>query len=156
MEPNARAITWEAPEHYYQERGKDWYFILTILVVALGVSALLFNNVLFALLIFVSGGTLALASLKRPSIIPYGVSVRGIRIDEDLYPYTTLAAYHIDEEDSRGPQLMILTKKRFTPLIVIPLPEEYIDDVEDIIRDRLEEKFLEEPAFFKLIERFGL
>lgn len=156
MEPNARAITWEAPEHYYQERGKDWYFILTILVVALGVSALLFNNVLFALLIFVSGGTLALASLKRPSIIPYGVSVRGIRIDEDLYPYTTLAAYHIDEEDSRGPQLMILTKKRFTPLIVIPLPEEYIDDVEDIIRDRLEEKYLEEPAFFKLIERFGL
>ncbi len=156
MEPNARAITWEAPEHYYQERGKDWYFILTILVVALGVSALLFNNVLFALLIFVSGGTLALASLKRPSIIPYGVSVRGIRIDEDLYPYTTLAAYHIDEEDLRGPQLMILTKKRFTPLIVIPLPEEYIDDVEDIIRDRLEEKFLEEPAFFKLIERFGL
>jgi hypothetical protein len=156
MEPQARAITWEAPEHYYQERGKDWYFILTILIVALGISSLLFNNVLFALLIFVSGGTLALASLKRPSIIPYGISVRGIRIDEDLYPFTTLSAYHIDEEDPRGPQLMILTKKRFTPLIVIPLPKEYIDDVEDIVRDRLEEKFLEEPAFFKIIERFGL
>lgn len=156
MEPQARAITWEAPEHYYQERGKDWYFILTILVVALGISALLFNNVLFALLIFVSGGTLALASLKKPSIIPYGISVRGIRINEDLYPYTTLSAYHIDEEDPRGPQLLILTKKRFTPLIVIPLPKEYIDDVEDIVRDRLEEKLLEEPAFFKLIERFGL
>jgi hypothetical protein len=156
MEPQARAITWEAPEHYYQERGKDWYFILTILVVALSISALLFNNVLFALLIFVSGGTLALASMKKPLIIPYGVSVRGIRINEDLYPYTTLSAYHIDEEDPRGPQLMILTKKRFTPLMVIPIPNEYIDDVEDIIRGRLEEKFLEEPAFFKLIERFGL
>ncbi len=156
MEPQARAITWEAPEHYYQERGKDWYFILTIMVLALVVPALLLNNVLFALLIFVAGGTLALASLKRPSIIPYSISVRGIRIDDDLYPYTTLDAYHIDEEDPRGPQLLILTKKRFTPIITIPLPAEYIDDVEEIVRDRLVEKFLEEPAFLKIIERFGL
>ena len=156
MEPQARAITWEAPEHYYKERGGDWYFILTVLVLALSISALLLNNALFALLIFVSGGALALAAIKKPSVIPFSISVRGIKVDDVLYPYTTLASYHIDEEDFRGPQLLILTKKRFTPLISIPLPAEYIDDVEDIIRERLEEKFIEEPAFFKLIEHFGL
>jgi hypothetical protein len=156
MEPQARAITWEAPEHYYKERGGDWYFILTILVLALSISALLFDNALFALLIFTSGGGLALASIKKPSVIPFSISVRGIKIDDAFYPYTTLDAYSVDEEDPRGPQLIIQTKKRFTPLIVIPLPHEYIDDVEDIVRGRIEEKHIEEPALLKLLEHFGL
>ena len=99
---------------------------------------------------------MAVAAAKRPRVIPFGVSVRGIKIDEDLHLYTTLKAYCIDEEDPRGPQLIIQTQKRFTPLIVIPIPTEYVDDVEDIIRDRLAEKHLEQPVFMQILERLGL
>ena len=156
MEPQARAITWEAPEHYYQDKKSDWYLILGVVVIAIAVAAIMFGNVLFALLVIVSGVTLAVAAAKRPRVIPFGVSVRGVKIDEDIHLYTTLKAYCIDEEDPRGPQLIIQTQKRFTPLIVIPIPTEYVDDVEDIIRDRLAEKHLEQPVFMQILERLGL
>ena len=128
---------------------------LAIIMVALAIAAVLFGDTLFALLIGVAGGALAVSAAKRPSVIPFAITVRGIRIDDRLYPYTTLRAYHIDEEDENGPQLLVLTKKRFMPLLVLPLPAQYIDDVEDILRDKIAEKFLEEPLFMKLLEKFG-
>lgn len=155
MEPLARAITWEAPEHHHNEKGGDWFFALAIVIVALSIAAVLFGNTLFALLIGVAGGALAVSAAKRPSVVPFAITVRGIRIDEQLYPYTTLRSYHIDEEDENGPQLLVLSKKRFMPLLVLPLPSEYIDDVEDILRDKLPESFLQEPLFMKLLEKFG-
>jgi F0F1-type ATP synthase membrane subunit c/vacuolar-type H+-ATPase subunit K len=155
MEPSARAITWEAPEHVHQEKGGDWFLAFAIIMAALAVAAVLFGNTLFALLIGVAGGALAVSAARRPSVIPFAITVRGIRIDDRLFPYDTLRAYHIDEENENGPQLLVLSKKRFMPLLVLPLPSQYIDDVEDIMRDKLAEKFLEEPLFMKLLEKFG-
>jgi hypothetical protein len=155
MEPQARAITWEAPEHYYQEKKADWYLILGVIVIATAVASVMFGNVLFALLVVIAGITTAVAAAKRPRVIPFGVSVRGVKIDEDLFPYTTLKAYFIDEEDAHGPQLILQTQKRFTPLIVVPIPAEYVDDVEDIIRERLAEKHLEQPFFMHILDRLG-
>jgi hypothetical protein len=155
MEPTARAITWEAPEHHHNEKGGDWYLAFAILTAAFVLAAVLFDNTLFALLLGVAGGALAVSAAKRPSVIPFAVSVRGVRIDDRLYPYSTLKSYHIDEDDSKGPQLLILSKRRFMPLLVLPLPTEYIDDVEDIMKGKIEEQLLEEPLFMKILEKFG-
>lgn len=155
MEALARAITWEAPEHIYREKGADWYLAFAIIVAALVIAAILFDSILFAILLGVGGVALAVSSAKKPSIVSFAVTVRGIRIDDRLYPYSTLKAYHIDEEDENGPQLLVLSKKRFMPLLIVPLPPEYIDDVEDIVMGKIEDKFLEEPLFIKLLEKFG-
>jgi hypothetical protein len=78
-----------------------------------------------------------------------------VRVADLLYPYTTLESYHIDEDDVRGPQLLIMSQKHFMPLLVLPIPEEYIDDIEEILSLRLPEEFLEEPLFTKLLELVG-
>jgi hypothetical protein len=155
MEQTPRAVTWEAPEYVYTEKKADWYLILAIIFGSLIVASVLLNNVLFALLVGVAGGALAVSAARKPRVVPFAVSVRGIRVDEELYPYSTLRAYHVDEDHQYGPQLLVLSKRRFTPIIVIPLPEEYIDDIEDIMGSRLEEKLLEEPLMFKVLEKFG-
>lgn len=155
METAARAITWDAPEHHHVEKGNDWYLILVIIVFALFVAAIILGNVLFALLIAVSGGAFAIAATKPPKIIPFSVSVRGVRIGERLYPYATLDAYHIDEDDPKGPQLLLRSQRRFMPLLVVPIPEEYVDDIEDLIKERLDEEHLEEPVIMKILELFG-
>ena len=155
MEPTARSITWEAPEHHHVEKGNDWYFALAIIVVSFVVVAILFNNVLFALLLGLSGGALAVSASKRPSIIPYGVSVRGVKIDDEMYPYGTLDSYYIDEDDPRGPQLLIKSERKLMPLLILPIPTAYVDDIEDILKERLEEEHLEEPLFVKILELFG-
>ena len=79
MEQTPRSVTWEAPEHHHVEKGNDWFFALAIIVSALVVVAILFNDVLFALLIGLAGGALAVSAAKRPSIIPYAVTVREVR-----------------------------------------------------------------------------
>lgn len=154
MEP-ARAISWEAPEHSHYEKGRDWFLALAILVISIAIAAYLFDNTLFSLLVVVAGGAVALSATRRPSIIPFAVTVRGIRIDDRLYPYGTLKSYHIDEDHPDGPQLLILSQQKLMPLLTMPLPEDYIDDVEDILREKLPEEFIEEPLFTIILEKLG-
>lgn len=155
MEPTARSITWDAPEHHHIDKGGDWFFALLILTVAVVLAAVLLGNVLFAIVCGISGGTLAIAASKRPKIIPYGVTVRGIYVGDVLYPYTTLRSWHIDEENIRGPQMLLMSQKYFMPLLVLPIPEECVDDIEDIIAERLPEEYIEESFFNKLLEFLG-
>ena len=155
MEPTARSITWEAPEHHHVEKGNDWFFALAIIIGALVIVALLFDSALFALLIGVAGGVLAVSAAKGPAIVPYAVTVRGVRIEDQLFPYPSLDSYHIDEDDPRGPQLLIKASGRFMPLLVMPIPSEHIDDIEAILRDKLPEEELMEPFLLKVLELFG-
>jgi len=66
MEPALRSITWEAPEHHHIEKGNDWFFALAIIVLSFVIMAILFNNVLFALLLGLAGGALGVSAAKRP------------------------------------------------------------------------------------------
>lgn len=155
MEQTPRAITWEAPEHNHIEKGGDWFFAFTIIFIAIVVSAILLGNTLFALLMAVAGLTLAISVSRRPAIIPFAVTVRGVRMGDELFPYSALDSYCIDEDDPKGPQLLIKVHHRFMPLMILPLPPDHVDDVEEILRDRLPEEHLEESIFIKLLEIFG-
>ncbi len=155
MESTPRSITWEAPEHHHVEKGNDWFFALAIIVTAIVVVAILFNNVLLALLLGLAGGALAISAAKRPSIIPYAVTVRGVKIDDRIYPFATLESYAIDEENFHGPQLLIKSDHKLMPLLVMPIPPDHIDDIEAILKEKLIEEDLEEPLFVKILELFG-
>lgn len=155
MEPAVRAISWEAPQHHHVEKGNDWFFALAIIVVAFVVMAILLNNVMFALLLGIAGGVLAMSAAKRPAIVPYAVTVRGVKVEDELFPYSTLHSYHIDEEDHRGPQLLIRTLRRSVPLLVLPIPIDHVDDIEAMLREKLPEEMIQEPLFLKILELFG-
>ncbi len=155
MEGSPRSITWEAPQHHHVEKGNDWFFALAIIATALVIAAILFNNVMFALLIGVAAGVIAISAAKRPDIVPYGISVRGVKVEGVLYPYTSLTAYHIDEEDPRGPQLLLQTNRRIAQLLVMPIPPEHVDDIEDFLKERVDEEELREPLLLKILEIFG-
>ena len=155
MDQAPRAINWEAPEHPHTEKGADWFFAFTIIIIAIVVAAIMLGNSLFALLIGIAGITLAISAARRPAIIPFGVSVRGVRIGEELHPYTTIDSYYIDETNTINPQMILKVKRRFMPLIVIPIPVDHIDDIEDLVREKLPEEHLEESLFLKILEIFG-
>jgi hypothetical protein len=155
MDQAARSITWDAPEHTHPDKGGDWYFALGVLTVAVVIAAIIFDNFLFAILAALSGASIAIAASLPPRVVHYGVGVRGIRIDTVLHPFSELRSYYINENNPQGPELLILGKKFFMPMIVMPLPAEYIDEIEDILAPRLEEVFMEEPIINKFLELFG-
>jgi hypothetical protein len=155
MDQAVRSVTWEAPEHTHGDKGGDWYFALGILTVAVIVASIIFGNFLFALLAGLSGASIAVAASQPPRIIRYGVSVRGIFVENTLYPFASLRSYYINEDDPRGPQLLSVSDKIFAPMLVIPIPEEYIDEIDDILSERLPEEFLDEPLFNKVLDLIG-
>ena len=155
MTTPARGIAWEAPAHNHIEKNSDWFWILGILSISVGTASFFFGNYLFAILIVLAAAVAAILANREPRIIEFVVSNRGIRIDETLYPYSTLDAYYIDEDDPMGPQLLVRSKKVFMHLIVCPIPEESIEDIEDILELRLPEELLEEPLSTKLLEIVG-
>tara|TARA_B100000745_G_scaffold237418_2_gene160329 strand:+ start:1539 stop:2009 length:471 start_codon:yes stop_codon:yes gene_type:complete len=155
MDEQVKSVSWEAYEHAHTEKGSDWFWALGIITIAVTVAAILLGNVLFGILIFVAGCVTALHANREPQIIEHAVTSRGVQVGEKMYPYSTLDVFYIDEEDPLGPQLLIRSQKLFMPLIIMPLPEEYVDDIEELVASRIPEEFLEEPFANKLLEFFG-
>lgn len=155
MAENLRAITWEAPEHRHTEKSSDWYWALGIVSVTAAAVSIVLNNVLFGMVILLGASTMVVFSHRQPRIIPHEVSVRGVRVGNTLYPYGSLDAFCIDEESPFGPQVIIRSKHLFTPLIIFPIPEDYIDDIEAIMGPKIPEEHIEEPLGHRLLEFFG-
>lgn len=155
MDDSIRAISWEAPEHHHVDKNSDWFWVLGIIAVCGTVAAFFFGNFLFALLILLGAGVMALRAVKPPAVVPFMVGKKGVRVGEKMFTYSALDSYFIDEEDVKGPQLLLKAKSMYLPLIVMPIPEEYMDDIEDILKERLPEEELYEPLGHKLLEMFG-
>ncbi|MEL6802886.1 MAG: hypothetical protein AAFO91_03780 [Bacteroidota bacterium] len=151
----ARAVVWEAPEHSHQERSNDWFWALGIIALGGAAAAIFLGNFLLTLLIIIGAAVIALIASREPAIIEYAVTVRGVKIGNTIYPYTTLESYAIDDLNEERMQLLVKSQKMFLPLLVIPIPAEFIDDIEDLLSARLEEEDLEEPLSHKLMEQLG-
>ena len=151
-----RSVAWEAPEHTHPDKGGDWYFALGIITISVVVAAIIFSNFLFAILAALSGASIAVAASQPPRIIRYGVSPRGIQVETTLHPIASLESFYINDDDPRGPVLLAVSKKSFTPMIVVPIPEEYIDEIDDILGERMAEAYLEEPLVHRLLDKIGL
>lgn len=155
METTTHSLSWEAPEHTHYEKSHDWFWTLGILAVAASVTSIILNNALFGMVILLGAITVFITGNRKPRVIPFEISKRGVRIENDLYPFPTLESYSIDSENADGPQLILKSKKLFMMLLVIPLPENSIDAVERILNPRLKEEHLLEPLGHKILEYFG-
>ncbi len=155
MNEMARSVYWEAPEHNHIEKTGDWYWILGILAVAGSVASMIFNNVLFGVVILLAAMLMFITGNRKPRMLEFEVSANGVRIEHDLYPYATLESYYLDEFNLMNPQLILKSQKLFMPLIIIPIPEEYIVIIEQLVSTRLPEEHLEEPLAHKILEFFG-
>ena len=155
MDETIRSIYWEAPEHNHIEKTGDWYWILGIIAISGSVASMIFGDVLFGIVIILAAGTMYLVGHRKPRVIEFEVSARGIRIEDTLYPYATLESYFLDETALVNPQLIIKSKKLFMSLLIIPIPAEYITPIEEMVGERLPEEHLEEPFAHKLMEFLG-
>ncbi len=150
-----REISWDAPEHHHTEKGSDWFWALGIITIASSVAMIVYGNVLFGIVILLAGTVTALLSSKKPRMITYSVSLRGVRIGNDLHPYSTLKCFYLDEEHPQTAQLFLQSKHLLAPLMIIPVPEDAVEDIEYFLEERLPEEHLEESIGHRLLELLG-
>lgn len=148
---------WEAHEYVFQEKTSDWYWAVGIVVVSVAVLVIIFGNLLLALLILLSGFVLALFASKKPDLVRFEVSKKGIMIDKTLYPYGTLDSFWVEDNDHLGfhSKLLIKSQKVVMPLIVIPLEGTNPEEVRDFLLDHLLEEHHSESIGKHILERLG-
>jgi hypothetical protein len=149
-------LRWEAYEHEHAARGSDWFWALGIVAVSCAVISVLFGNVIFAILIVVAAGTLALTANKPPELTSFEVSDRGIRVGKELHRYSDIIAFWVEEERSEGPVLLVDTKKWLSPNLFIPIEGIDPDLVRAYLEERATERHMKEPVAHKILEFFGI
>lgn len=150
-------IRWQAYEYEEREKSSDWFWALGIIALASAVASIIFENLLFALLILIGAFTLALFAARKPRLVNFAIERRGIRIDSTLYPYSTLEAFwisHNDEEDEHT--LIIRANRLFMPHIVVPINHELVEPIHETLSQVLDEEEMQEPISEKILDYFGL
>jgi hypothetical protein len=147
-------LRWEAYEHEHVERGSDWYWALGIIAVCAAVTAILFSNFLFAVLILVAAFTIGIIARQPPELHEFELGDKGIRIGKTLHPYDTVISFWVDDE-LEEPLLLVDTTTFMAPNLVIPIGDMNPDDIRAFLRERAEEVPMKEPLAHKIIEFFG-
>ncbi len=147
-------LEWEALEYHHIEKTSDWFWGLGLLaILGIGIS-IFFSNILFAAVILLGAGTLALFGARPPHMMQFAITDRGIVIGKNLYPYGTLDSFWVIDDSQTHPQLLVKSKKVLMPLIVIPIAHVKPSDVRERLLDALPEEEHREPLSEKLLQIF--
>ena len=149
-------LTWEAPEYFPKERNSDWFWAVGIITVAIAVTSIILNNVLFAIVIILGGFALSLYASRPPRLIDIVLDEAGIRIDRYYYPYRALESFWIEETDTKT-QILLKSQRIIMPYIIISVDTEEasVDKIRKYLSRYLPEVFHSESIFEKILEKLG-
>jgi len=152
-------INWKTIEHHHEDKSSDWYWILGIIAITTAILAVYVGNILFAIVILLAAFTMILHVHTDHAEIDVYINKKGIRINQTLYPYSTLESFWIDEEeefDHIPNQLLIKSAKTLVPLIIIPITSNIdIEELKDYLLTYIDEEEMEEPFSNRLMEFLG-
>jgi hypothetical protein len=125
-------IEWLAPEYEHREQTVDWYWALSIIIIATCVTSIIYENYFFALLILLGGSMLGYFSSKKPGMMDYELNDEGLKIRDRLHPYETIKHFWVQETPK--PILHIESDRVFLPTLSMP--------IYPIIANKIREKML--------------
>lgn len=150
-----KQISWDTPEYILYKKTADWYWSLGIISTALVGIAIWQQNFLFALIALIGGFAVALYAVRIPRIIHITISIKGVEIDDRVYPYETLSSFWIFYRPGGTKELSLLSEKIFMPRIAIPLGNADPNEIRDLLIEFMPEKVQEESLTDVIARRLG-
>jgi hypothetical protein len=148
-------ISWSIEEYAYREKGPDWYWALGVIAIAGAAIAVITDNPLFAIFIILGAIILGFYAHRKPDILDVSISDEGITIKNYLYPYEKIKGFAVDEHEL-GNFLLIESDRAIVPIISIPIPEGLDGDaLTELLKTKIEEKPIKEPASHRIMEHLG-
>jgi hypothetical protein len=148
-------LEWQAPEHEHKERTADWFWVSGIIVAALALVSIIFGNIILAVLIVISAFSLALFINRPPENLDMALTEVGVRKEDVLYPFETLASFWIDTEHPHK-KIILRSKKQFMPLIIIPISDDVsVEELRAELIKHMPEEYHSLPFVEKLLEYLG-
>lgn len=150
MEP----IYWQTEEYEHNEKTVDWFWIIGIIGITLAIIAIIFNSILFSVLIVVMTFSIIVFGNKEPHLLDCEINKKGVRVDKTFYPYTNLEAFNVS--DGPSPKLILKSAKTLMPLITIPIGQVYPDDIVSSLEDKIKhDEDIREPFSHVLMDYLG-
>ena len=147
-------LKWVAHEYAYKEKGRDWYWAIGIIGASIAVTAILFGNFTFGVLVIVAIFTLCLFAARRPFRIEVVLDGHGIHAGEKLYPYEEVESFFV--EDQTPQHTLIIKMKRVTvPFVSILIENTDPQEIKNFLAQILPEVEHTEPILQKIMEYFG-
>jgi hypothetical protein len=151
---NEIILEWHSPEHHFDKKRVDWYWILGVIVLGASVLAFYFGNFLFGVFIIIAGATIGMLSYKETKVVPIKITTKGIIFSKLLYPWMSYRSFWIEDEHTHGARILMHPVNSFLPLVVVPINEEVdLNDVRDVLLEFLEEEFLAESIVHKYFDK---
>lgn len=147
-------LVWHAHEYVYRERSADWYWAVGIIAVSLAVTSILFNNVLFAVVIVLAFFVLMIYAKRKPHLLQIKIDDRGITEGKIHYHFSAIDSFWV--EDRFGDHKLILkSKKKTLPYIIIPIIDTNAEDVREMVKKYVPEEEHQEPLGKQIMEYLG-
>ncbi len=145
---------WSAPEYTHIPKNTDWFWSIGLVALVGAGLAVWFHNYIFAIFILLSGASLIMTGIHHPLEVEFEISTAGLRINKDTYSYKKIKGYKMTR-GSPYAKLLVETDKYFIPVLTIPVPEEYAQEVNDELMKVLPLLELEESASMIFMEKLG-
>ncbi len=152
------SISWKAYEYHHMPKTADWFWALGVISVSIAAISLIYGNIMFAILIIIAAIALAIHAHREPKLVDFELNEKGLRIEDTFYPYSSLDSYNIEAHDTDigvFAKALIKSKRTFMPLIVIPLADVYIEEVDEYLSIFLKQEDHHETFEEKILEYLG-
>jgi hypothetical protein len=147
-------IEWQAPEYKHKDKSVDFLWTIGLVALVMLGFAIWKQNYIFAVFIFISGGTLILFSIRKPENINFIIETSGLSLGKDKYEWKKIKGFHIKKEETEA-ILLIEINKYFLPVYTISLPIELADTVRESLIKVTPNIELEESKSMKFMEKLG-
>lgn len=150
-------IEWQSYDFDYKEKTADWFWAVAIITLSLTTLAAIYNNPLFALFMVIAGATILMTAQKKPKVITFKLTTKGIKIDENLFTYDAIKSFWIKENRYSPPKLLVRSEKFITPVMVIPIETDVANasEVRTFLLAFVPEEKLIEPFSHKFMNFLG-
>jgi len=105
-------IAWQAFEYQHRERGGDWFWVTGIVAVSLAITAILFKNFLFGVLIIIAAFALMLQAARKPRLVQFILNQTGIAAGNVAHPFSLLESFWIDDANPNDTRLLLKSSRR--------------------------------------------
>lgn len=145
-----RVIEWEALEFQNEKKTPDWFWVLWILSISIIIVSVIFGNMSFAILVFISAFALSLQAVQHPKMVNFKMDEKGIIIYNKKYLFQNMDSYWIKEDDEEDSRIIMKSKKAIIPYLIIPIGDTDAEEINDFLEGCLEKKEIEEPPHHKI------
>ena len=113
---------WEAREFIERPKKENlWLGYVVVVGIALAVLFLFLRNILGALLVLVGGFAFLVQAFRKPKIVQFAVTDKGIKAGTSLHSYEQLQSFWIFMEPANERSLSVQRKKGFGRTLAFPL-----------------------------------